>query len=59
MKRCDYCECRFSWDCEDFKVSNDCLCDSFKLDFDTLSEGQKKTIQRILMNIGDTHETNS
>lgn len=56
MKRCDYCECRFSWDCEDFKVSNDCLCDSFKLDFDTLKEKQKKTIQRILMNMGDEND---
>lgn len=51
MYRCDYCEYRNSWDCGDGwnRVSNDCYCESFKLDYDSLSERQKKEIQRRLM----------
>ena len=47
--RCDHCEHRFSWDCEGFRVSNDCICDRFDLDFDTLTEREKESIQRRLM----------
>ena len=47
--KCDYCEYRCSWDCEDFKVSNDYICERFRLDFDTLTEHEKKAVQRQLM----------
>ena len=52
MSRCDYCEYRYSWDCDDgyYKASKDCICDSFKLDFNELNDKQKKAIQIILMN---------
>lgn len=51
MNRCDYCEFRNSWGCTDEadRVSNDTFCDDFKMDFNTLSEKKKKTIQKILM----------
>ena len=51
MSRCDYCEYRNSWECGDGwnRVSNDCYCESFRLDYDSLSEKQKKEIQRKLM----------
>lgn len=47
--RCDFCEYRNSWDCEDWKVDNNTKCENFKLDFDSLSEKQKDTIQKKLM----------
>ena len=47
--RCDYCIYRYSWDCEDGYVSNEHICKEFKLDFDTLSNKQKKEIQKRLM----------
>lgn len=47
--RCDYCEHRFSRDCEYYRVSNDCICDRFDLDFNTLTEREKESIQRQLM----------
>ena len=51
MCRCDYCEYRNSWDCGDGwgRISNDYCCESFKLDYDSLSEKQKEEIQRKLM----------
>lgn len=51
MSRCEHCEYRNSWDCEDeyYRVSNGNTCDNFKLDFNTLTDKQKKTIQHILM----------
>ena len=47
MSACDHCTYRHSWDCDDGwnRRKN---CSEFKLDFDTLTEKQKKTIQRIL-----------
>lgn len=51
MSRCDYCEYRCSFECEDYKVSNEYMCDNFKLDFDALSDSQKKTVQKILMKL--------
>jgi len=47
--RCDHCIYRNSWDCDDFKVSDDRLCDSFKLDYDTLTNDQQREIQKRLM----------
>lgn len=47
--RCDHCEYRYSWDCEDYKLSDSVLCESFKLDFYSLSESQKREIQKRLM----------
>ena len=53
MSRCDYCEYRNSWDCDDGwgRISNNYFCESFKLDYDSLSEKQKKEIQRKLIEI--------
>lgn len=44
---CEYCAYRNSWDCGDGynRRSN---CSEFKLDWDTLPDSFKKTIQRIL-----------
>ncbi len=52
MQRCDYCSYKNSWDCDDGynRISNDVICENFKLDYDLLNNKQKKTIQRILMN---------
>ena len=52
--RCEYCEYRNGWECDDgyYRVKNDTLCDRFKLDFDVLSDGVKKQIQKRL--IGET-----
>lgn len=49
--RCEYCEYRNGWECGDeyYRVRNDTLCDRFKLDFDTLSDGVKKQIQKRLI----------
>ena len=51
MMRCDYCEYRNSWDCDDGwgRVSNNQLCEEFKLDYSTLSDVQKEEIQKRLM----------
>jgi len=53
--RCEYCAYRYSWECEEYWVSNNKMCDDFKLDFDTLSESQKKAIQKRLM--GDSYDS--
>ena len=49
--RCEHCEYRNGWECEDTwdRVPNDTLCNSFKLDFDTLPDGVKKQIQKRLI----------
>ncbi len=51
MDRCEHCEYRNSWECGDGwnRCSNETLCENFKLDYDTLTEGQKRAIQRTLM----------
>lgn len=51
MSRCDYCEYRNCAECEYVgdRVANDVVCSDFKLDFDTLSDREKKTIQKRLM----------
>lgn len=51
MSRCDYCSCRNGWECDDeyYRVSDRNFCDNFKLDFDTLSNKQKRIIQENLM----------
>ncbi len=47
MSLCNYCEYHNSYDCEDgdYRSEN---CESFKLDFLTLSKKQKKKIKKIL-----------
>lgn len=44
---CEYCVYRNSWDCED-GWNHHKNCESFKLDWETLSSKDKKTIQKIL-----------
>lgn len=53
--RCDYCEYRYSWTCEDWKIDNNYICEAFKLDFDALSESQKIAIQERLM--GESYDS--
>ena len=53
--RCEHCEWRDSWDCEDFWKSDSTFCLLFKLDFDTLTAAQKKAIQKQLM--GESHDS--
>ena len=54
MNRCDYCEYRNCAECEYVgdRVANDVICKDFNLDFDTLSDREKKTIQKRLMKGG-------
>lgn len=47
MAACDHCVYRHSWDCDD-GYNRRKSCSEFKLDFSTLSDKQKKTIQKIL-----------
>ena len=47
--RCEHCIWRYSWDCEDCWISDNSMCENFKLDFDTLTNAQKKEIQKRLM----------
>ena len=54
--RCEHCEYRNSWDCEEWRMPEHHLCERFKLDFDTLTEQQKKQIQRRLMENDDRYE---
>lgn len=51
MSRCEHCQYRNSWECGDGwnRRSNDTVCNDFKLDYDTLTDEQKTTIQKILM----------
>ena len=51
MSRCEHCQYRNTWECGDGwnRRSNDTVCNDFKLDYDTLTDKQKKTIQKILM----------
>lgn len=49
MTRCDYCEYRNSWDCEDDRKPDNILCDYFKLDFKTLSKKQRKALQMFIL----------
>lgn len=51
MSRCEYCEYRNCVECEDIldRVPNDIICRYFKLDFNKLSDKEKKTIQKRLM----------
>lgn len=46
---CDYCIYRNSWDCGD-GWNRHKECENFKLDWDMLSDKDKKTIQKILDN---------
>ena len=49
MSRCDHCEYRNCVECEWSRIANNIICNNFKLDFDTLSDREKKTIQKRLM----------
>lgn len=49
MSRCDYCTQRFTWDCEDCRVSDNDSCDSFCLDWNTLSNDAKDRLQEWIM----------
>ena len=51
MNRCDYCCYQNSWECEDGwnRVDNSKMCEDFVLEFEYLSDKQKKKIQKILM----------
>ena len=51
MNRCDYCRYKNTWDCEDGwgRVDNNKMCEDFVLEFEYLSDKQKKKIQKILM----------
>ena len=49
---CDYCAYRYSYDCDD-GWNRHKNCENFKLDWDSLSEKDKKTIQKILDRRGD------
>lgn len=47
MSACDHCKHRHSWDCDD-GWNRHKSCGEFELDYSTLSNKQKKTIQKIL-----------
>lgn len=47
MSACNYCKYRHSWDCDDGYNRRE-SCGEFELDFSTLSNKQKKAIQKIL-----------
>lgn len=49
--RCNHCEKRNGWICGDGwnRTENDIYCNDFVLDFFTLSDKQKKEIQKKLM----------
>lgn len=51
MNRCEYCEYRNSWDCEDGwnRKDNNVFCEDFRLEFNQLGENAKKKIQLCLM----------
>lgn len=53
MSRCDYCEYRNCAECEYIGDRVAVVCNYFKLDFDTLSDREKKTIQKRLMKCGN------
>jgi hypothetical protein len=47
MSVCDHCTARNSWDCEEYQPKNGC--EDFHLDFNTLTDKQKKAIRRTLI----------
>lgn len=47
MSACNHCKYRNSWDCDD-GWNRRRNCSEFELDYSTLSDKQKKTIQKIL-----------
>lgn len=47
---CDHCKSRYSWDCDDGMAYPRGGCESFSLDWDTLSSKQQKAIRKILSN---------
>lgn len=53
MSVCEHCKSRYSWDCDDGRAYPKGGCDSFSLDFDTLTPKQQKAIKRILSHEDD------
>lgn len=51
MSRCEHCQYRNTWECGDGwnRLSDDAICNDFKLDYDTLTNKQKKIVQKIFM----------
>ena len=50
MQVCEHCEYRHSWDCDDGLAYPKGGCDDFKLDYNSLTNKQKKAIKRVLKN---------
>lgn len=53
---CEHCTYKYSWDCDDGRPYPKKGCDSFKLDFETLTPKQQKAIRRILSHEDDDDE---
>lgn len=51
---CEHCRYRHSWDCDDGLAYPKNGCDNFALDFDTLTDKQKRAIRRILIHEGES-----
>ncbi len=56
MAVCEHCRFRFSWDCDDGLPYPKKGCDSFELDFKTLSKKQQKAIRKILAHENEREE---
>lgn len=55
MSACNHCRYRNSWDCDD-GWNRRRSCSEFELDYSTLSDKQKKTIQKILDREDDSRD---
>ena len=55
MSACNHCRYRNSWDCDD-GWNRRRGCSEFELDYSTLSDKQKKTIQKILDREDDSRD---
>ena len=49
---CEYCKYRFSWDCEEGYISYP-DCESFTLNWESLSDDKRDLIEAILKGMGD------
>lgn len=54
--RCDHCEYRDSEECSKRRMANHCFCKRFKLDYSSLSDFQKNSIQIYFMDDLDDDE---
>lgn len=50
MQVCEHCKSRYTWDCDDGRPYPKGGCRDFELDWDTLTNKQKKAILRFLRN---------